>query len=242
MKGVRAYASVFFTALAIVGLLLLMVAASWAQQDGDGNADDSFNPPPCDYNDTFYRDNGVDPTQLQGRFGSNRQFGPPASNNNQPNWVADPNCVANDPNRRNIRILATTGGYIDDNSGQATDFISLIAFLTSQDAFESNYSRSVGGSTISITNSQSPRSIAMQDIVSNFEAYPALKQSVGHGVLAPTPCGSMFDPNVPPNSPCFSVASVATPSLRQDWRFSSNRNAIDGSDGNCINNDGTVCS
>ena len=82
----------------------------------------------------------------------------------------------------------------------------------------------------------------MQYIVSNFEACPALKQSVDKGVLAPTPCGSMFDPNIPPNSPCFSVASVAIPNLRQDWRFSSNRNAIDGSDNDCINNDPTVCS
>ena len=32
--------------------------------------------------------------------------------------------------------------------------------------------------------------------------------------------------------PCFPVTSVATPALRQDWRFATNRNAIDGSDGN----------
>jgi hypothetical protein len=80
----------------------------------------------------------------------------------------------------------------------------------------------------------------LQYIVFNFEAYPAVKQLV-NGVLAATPCGSMFDPNVPANTPCFSVASVATPNLRQDWRFASNRNAIDGSDNNCILNDSTVC-
>jgi len=33
-------------------------------------------------------------------------------------------------------------------------------------------------------------------------------------------------------TPCFPVTSVATPALRQDWRFASNRNAIDGSDNN----------
>jgi hypothetical protein len=32
--------------------------------------------------------------------------------------------------------------------------------------------------------------------------------------------------------PCFPVTSVATPQLRQDWRFSTNRNSIDGSNGN----------
>jgi hypothetical protein len=32
--------------------------------------------------------------------------------------------------------------------------------------------------------------------------------------------------------PCFPVTSVATPTLRQDWRFATNRNAIDASDNN----------
>jgi len=123
----------------------------------------------------------------------------------------------------------------------ANDLISLLGFLTSQDAFETSYSRDVGtiaaggGNTISISNSQNPRGISLQDIVSNFEAYPAVLQTVD-GVVAPTPCGTMFDPNVPANTPCFSVASVATPNLRQDWRF------VDGSDNNCISNDPTVCS
>jgi hypothetical protein len=231
----------FVAAFAVAGVLLLEATPMSAQ------AEDTFNVPPCDYNDTFYLDNGVDPTQLQGRFGTRRQFGPPARSRGQANWVADTNCSTNDPNRSNFRVLATTGGYIDDQSGNATDFISLIAFLTSQQAFESSYSRTVGsiggigGTTISISNSQNPRGIALQAIVSNFEAYPALKQEVGNGVLAPTPCGSLFDPNIPLNSPCFSVASASTPNLRQDWRFASNRNAIDGSDNNCISNDPTVC-
>jgi hypothetical protein len=247
MKSIRRDASTFFATLALVGLLFLVAPKLSAQQDGNGDADDTFNPPPCDYNDTFYMDNGVDPTQVQGRFGSARQFGPPARSSSQANWVADSTCVTQDPVRRNFRVLATTGGYIDDGSGRATDFISLIGFLTSQQAFETSYSRTVGaisgggGNTISISSSQNPRNIALQDIVSNFEAYPALKQAVGNGVLAPTPCGSMFDPNVPLNTPCFSVASASTPNLRQDWRFASNRNAIDGSDNNCISNDPTVC-
>lgn len=247
MKSIRRHASTFSATLALMGLLFLVVPKLSAQQDFNGDADDTFNPPPCDYNDTFYMDNGVDPIQVQGRFGSARQFGPPARTANQPNWVADSSCVKKDPVRRNVRILATTGGYIDDESGNATDFISLIGFLTSQNAFETTYSRTVGeipaggGNTISIVNSQTPRGIALQDIVSNFEAYPALKQKLASGVLAPTPCGSLFDPNIPTNSPCFSVASAATPNLRQDWRFASNRNAIDGSDNNCINNDPTVC-
>lgn len=250
MKSIREQASLFVTVLALLGLLFLAVPKLAAQQDSPpaiGDADDNFNPPPCDYSDTFYMDNGIDPTQVQGRFGTDRQFGPPARNSTQANWVADTDCSGNDPVRRDFRILATTGGYIDDGSGKATDFISLIGFLTDQGAFETTYSRTVGaipaggGNTISINNGQNPRSIALQDVVSNFEAYPAPKQKLANGVISPTPCGTMFDPNVPPNTPCFSVASVATPNLREDWRFASNRNAMDGSDGNCISNDPSVC-
>src|SRR5215472_3504639 len=142
MKTAREQAWVLTTAFAFAGLFFLMVPNSWAQQENH-TSNNLFNAPPCDYNDTFYMDNGINPTQLQGRFGSARQFGPPAGNH-QSNWVADINCAANDPNRRNFRILATTGGYIDDGSGNATDFISLIAFVTSQSAFETSYSRTVG--------------------------------------------------------------------------------------------------
>jgi hypothetical protein len=42
----------------------------------------------------------------------------------------------------------------------------------------------------------------------------------------------------PPSAVCFPVNSVATPSLRQDWRFATNRNAIDGSDNNSVNGSG----
>jgi hypothetical protein len=37
------------------------------------------------------------------------------------------------------------------------------------------------------------------------------------------------------------VNAVFTPNLREDWRFATNRNAMDGSDNNCINTDPTVC-
>jgi hypothetical protein len=89
----------------------------------------------------------------------------------------------------------------------------------------------------------------MQDIVSNFEAYPALRQLLPNGSFAPVPCGSLdtqannpntLNPALPSNPPgnCFPVNSVATPSLRQDWRFATNRNAIDGSDNNNVTGSG----
>ncbi len=236
----------------------------------------NFNPPPCDFSNQFYGDNGVLActdatcstlsgelnTEPDGRFGTFRRFGPPATTSTQANWVADSNCATNDPTRRNFRILATTGAFKDD-SGAPTEFFSIIAFVHSQSFFEPTYSRTVGatgtgsGSTISIvqgfdaatgaTGAINPRGIAMQDLVGNFEAYGAPKQTItlnGQQVLAGTPCGTLHDPNVAAND-CFSLSDTtvngstlsdaATPNLRMDWRVSSNRNAIDSSDNNCIN-------
>jgi len=190
-----------------------------------------FNPPPCDFTDAFYTENGINVTQLDSsagqRFGIFRQFGPPAFLPGQANWVADEDCSERDPTRKNVRILATTGGYIDDGTGSPTDFISIIAFLTNQKFF--NAANQSGGTG-------NARGIAMQDIVSNFEAYAALKQRLPSGQFALTPCGTMGTGQ----TPCFPVNSVATPQLRQDWRFASNRNAIDGSDGNLVNGSGST--
>jgi len=182
-----------------------------------------INPPPCDFSDIFYTENGIVVgtgaginAPVAGRFGTFRQTGPPASGS-QVNWVADSNCSLNDPTRRNFRILATTGGYPDDGSGSPTEFISILAFLTRQ--------------TDDFTGTANQRTIQMVDIVSNFEAYAALKQVLPNGQFAGTPCGTMGDPSI---TPCFPVSSVATPNLRQDWRFATNRNAIDGTDNNNV--------
>jgi hypothetical protein len=252
----------------LVVVLTAMALTQWAvsdyavaQQAAAASATNSFNPPPCDYNNTFYQDNGVDPSQVVGRFGTARRTGSPA-NGNQVNWVSDNSCSQRDPDRRNVRILATTGGF-SDGRGAPTDFINLIGFLTNQNlaaghpAFEVAYSRSVGainggldgdqqnpGETISIVNSANPRGITMQSLVSNFEAYPAVKQRLANGRLALNPCQADMVSPLAPATPCFdlsNVSAVSTGNLRQDWRFASNRNAIDGSDNNCINNDPTVC-
>jgi hypothetical protein len=270
MKSIRKHASLYVTVLALVGLLFLAVPNLAAQQDAPpaiGDADDKFNPPPCDFNDTFYKDNGFDPnsTFFVGRFGSARQTGPPATGN-QKNWVADSNCAVTDPTRRNFRILATTGGNADDGNSPFTngtqetfEFISILGFVTKQDAFESSYSRTVGaagtggGTTISITpgtdpngnmTGLNPRGISMEQIVSNFEAYAAVKQRQPDGTFATNPCAADIASPLAPPTPCFKVDTVNTiftPNLRQDWRFATNRNAMDGSDNNCISTDVHVC-
>lgn len=240
MKSTRKYALVYI--LGLVGLLFMAVPKVAAQQDAPpiiGDADDNFNPPPCDFNDTFYGENGIDVNRLDSatgqRFGLFRKTGPPAFLPGQVNWVNDTNCVPKDPIRNNVRILATTGGYVDDGTGSPTEFISLIAFLTDQTFFLTDFS--VNGQVF-ISNSGNKRGITMQNIVSNFEAYAALKQidPVTH-VFHTTACGTMGDPAQQNN--CFDVTSVATPRLRQDWRFATNRNAIDGSDNNIVSGTGS---
>ena len=213
--------------VALLGLLPLASPGAYAQTtppigattpgaESPQAVDNHFNPPPCDFNDQFYTTNGMSVTQLDtpaaARFGFFRQFGPPASGN-QANWVVDNTCSTNDPTRKNVRILATTGGYSDDGTGQSTHFISIIAFVQNQGFF---------------TGVANTRDIQMVDIVNQFEAYAANKQRLPNGQFALTPCGSMGTGAMP----CFPVNSVATPTLRQDWRFATNRNAIDGTDGN----------
>jgi hypothetical protein len=234
MKTTRKYSLFSLPALAF---LLVASSGALAQTTTTTTANNpNYNHPPCDFNDAFYQGipgdplhpgNGIVVAKLnsaQGqRFGTEagqfgRQFGPPASGT-QANWVVDPTCSTNDPDRTNIRILATTAGYRDDVglsgvAGSPTEFISLIAFLTDQTFF---------------TGVANKRNIQMIDIASNFEGYVAPKQRLPDGTFAKQPCGSLATIK---GAPCFPVTSVATPQLRQDWRFSTNRNAIDGSDNN----------
>jgi hypothetical protein len=301
-----------------------------------------YNPPPCDFLDTFYNNvgmstkgdgvssppipaaetaDGVDSPAAQ-RFGLFRQTGPPALFPSQVNWVIDNTCGTKDAIRNNVRILATTGGYSDDELGSPTHFINIMAFVMNQSFFETSFSSNPGNlgsisttpntgpntpnafncstpppqgtlpdsGCVSITNgnalnmtgspqvgfglnarnvnatSQTPtvgdgEGNDMQDIVSNFEAYPAPKQRLPNGVFAVIPCGTLNNAsNNPaaifaaanngampkglqnitqfPDPVCFPVTSIATPTLRQDWRFATNRNAIDGSDNNVVTGSG----
>ncbi|HEY7337686.1 MAG TPA: hypothetical protein VH639_22530 [Bryobacteraceae bacterium] len=218
-----------------VALVLCLSAPRLAAQPtaannfGNHNNPTNFNPPPCDFNDAFYGANGVVVAKLDTpgaqRFGFFRQTGPPAFLPHQQNWTVDNTCSQRDPERANVRILATTGGYIDDGTGAPTDFISIIAFLTDQSFFNAANQSGASGNA---------RGDAMVDIVSNFEAYAAPRQRLPNGQFALTACGTMGTGQ----TPCFPVTSVATPNLRQDWRFASNRNAIDGSDNNVVNGSG----
>ena len=215
VKSIQKKASVH-AAISVFTLVALCLAMSGAPSAGlraQTAPSQNFpiiNPPPFDFNDAFYTANGIDVNQLDspaaGRFGLFRRTGPPAIQNNPINWKVDN--TNTDPDRTNVRILATTGGYIDDGTGAPTQFISIIAFVLNQNFF---------------TGVANKRGIQMVDIVGAFEAYAAPRQFV-NGVFAGTACGTMGDGT----TPCFPVTSVATPNLRQDWRFSTNRSPIDG--------------
>ena len=80
MNSIHKSHSLYLTALALIGLPLLAASGSAAAQTTTASTPaTNFNPPPCDYSDQFYQDNGLDPTQVVGRFGTSRMTGPPAT-------------------------------------------------------------------------------------------------------------------------------------------------------------------
>jgi hypothetical protein len=231
--------------LALAGLLLMLVATPPGQVFAGGGDDGSgkqINPPPFDFSDSFYQENGIDLSVLNSsdsqRFGLFRQTGPPAPPGKL-NWVIDDSNTS--PVRNNVRILATTGAYKDD-TGSPDQFFSIIAFAK---CGEPKGTACTNGRNF-FTAVPNKRGITMEEIVgvpnnplpgcsagqpfdpktcsSNFEAYAALKQVV-NGVIAPSPCGTMGDGL----QPCFPVTSIETSHLRQDWRLSTNRARVDNS-------------
>jgi len=116
-----------------------------------------------------------------------RQFRPAGAHLDPANWVVDNNCTVDRP--RTCRVLATTGGYVDDGTKSPTDFISIIAFL--------------------LTRSSSPASPTPARprwwTSSATRGYAALKQRSPTHFRA-TPCGTWEG-----KKPCFPVTSVATP-------------------------------
>src|SRR5215472_14625600 len=168
-KVVKSLLKVAFVSIFVLAVTGLM-AAQRVENNTFGNHSPQFpvfNLGPCDFSNQFYNDNGLDSSKFSelslaadGRFGTFRQFGPPATGSFQANWVADStNCSAKDPTRRDFRILATTGGNADDGNSpfscadqtngnspvpqcanqptipESLEFISIIAFLHNQKVF-----------------------------------------------------------------------------------------------------------
>src|SRR5258708_37409982 len=98
--------------------VFLVCLATWAASvSAQTTSFRVFNFPPCDFSDNFYTEVGFDASKLSTmgfRFGDARLTGAPAFLPGQVNWVTDGNCSVTEPNRRNVRILPTTGAYKDD--------------------------------------------------------------------------------------------------------------------------------
>src|SRR5260370_18509434 len=118
--------------------VFLVCLATWAASvSAQTTSFRVFNFPPCDFSDNFYTEVGFDASKLStmgARFGDARLTGAPAFLPGQVNWVTDGNCSVNDPNRRNVRILATTGAYKDD-TGLPTEIFSVIALVFNHNFF-----------------------------------------------------------------------------------------------------------
>lgn len=82
------------------------------------------NPPPFDFSDDFYRANGIVPENIGERVGTSAR--------NPLHWTVDNSNT--DPNRRNIRVLETTGGW--NNSGSLIYYSIMGTLMPS--AFERN--------------------------------------------------------------------------------------------------------
>ena len=87
----------------VLALTLLVTPKTGITQTGGGN------PPPFDFSDAFYRQNGINPVNILNRVNGTC----PASDMPSCSVVDNSNT---DPNRRNIRVLSTTGGFDHDGN------------------------------------------------------------------------------------------------------------------------------
>lgn len=106
----------------------------------------NVNPPPFDFSDSFYRSNGIVPENIGERAGT--------PNRNPLHWTVDNSNT--DPNRRNIRILETTGGWNDSGS---LIYYSIMGTLT-----PSSFERNADGTLTA-------RGQRAMDIANSFRAF-----------------------------------------------------------------------
>ncbi|MCA1593728.1 MAG: hypothetical protein LC754_13975 [Acidobacteria bacterium] len=129
------------------------------------------NPPPFDFSDTFYRANGIVPEKIRERVGN--------PDRNPLHWTFDNSNI--DPNRRNVRVLETTGGW--NNSGNLI-YYSIMGTLM-PDSFE----RDASGN-LTAAGRQA------MDIANNFRAFIFPKTNHAAGgtfVKSPAPTNRRQD-------------------------------------------------
>ena len=249
--------------LAVTALSLRLIATPSHQVfagSGDGQSDKQINPPPFDFADFFYKENGIDLNVLNSpdsaRFGLFRQTGPPAPPG-KVNWVIDD--ANTSPIRNNVRILATTGAYKDDD-GSPNQFFSIIAIAKSDKFFgkieaspgePSNDTDSTEDEhTLVAGSAQNARGITMEQIVGvpnnnnpscnpRKPLNPQTLKSCSTAFEAYAGLKQVVNGIIAPSpcgtmgdslTPCFPVTNIETSHLRQDWRLTTNRSRLDISD------------
>ncbi len=158
MKGKRVLPWLAGLGVAAVALVLAMGTISPPMR-----ADGGSNPPPFDFSDAFYSANGINPAKIGERAGN--------PDRNPLHWVADNSNT--DPNRRNIRILETTGGF--NNSGSLI-YYSIMGTLPSPAVFTND---AAGAQAQQIANSF--RAFIFAKTKRNADCSP------GQVVLSPAP-------------------------------------------------------
>ena len=125
------------------------------------------NPPPFDFTDAFYRSNGIVPEKIGERVGT--------PDRNPLHWTVDNSNT--DPDRRNIRVLETTGGW--NNSGNII-YYSIMGTLM-PDSFE----RDANGNL-------TPNGLRAMNIANSFRAFLFPKTNHAAG-------GTFIKSPAPPN-------------------------------------------
>ena len=114
-------------------LLVIFGALTPARAQYFFNSSGGTNPPPFDFNNQFYLQNGINPSNILQRVGT--------STNNSLNWTicqsTDPApCPDTDRNKNQTRALQTTGGFAFDGS---LLYYSIMGFVTPS-TFTTDYS------------------------------------------------------------------------------------------------------
>src|SRR5262245_21507311 len=147
--------------LTAINLMVVVVLPAVTSTSGRARFGRDPNPPPFDFNDNFYEANGINPNRIRERAGN--------PDRNPTHWVVDNSNT--DPNRRNIRVLETTGGF--NNSGN------LIYYSIMGTVFPDTFDRDAGGNLTSAGQNAF-------NIANHFRAFLFPKASAG-AILSPAP-------------------------------------------------------
>ena len=187
-------------AMVAIGLLLLYFTAIPVSVRA---AAANFNAPPFDFSDRFYTMNGLNVQKLNsvGRVGYDDASAPGSSENGAVapagvgHWIAD--AGTRDPNRANVRVLQTTGGF--DKDGKLI-YYSIMAPIPDQTFFTQDEAGA--------------RALGLAD---EFQAFIFPKQNK-NGRLVFNPCPVEVAPGTPAASDCV-VQAPPPGNRRQDNLF-----------------------